>query len=87
MRSSLYIILSMKDSIQQQIHFNGNIFGNRCCHFNEGFTVLSVWQSYSFVKIDHEIFTVILSLPLIQEGKLSVPGGRMYTILVNRLED
>ena len=30
---------------------------------------------------------VILSLPLIQEGQLSVSGGRMCTILVNRLED
>ena len=39
-------------------------------------------------KIDHEIFsTVILSLPLIQEGQLSVSGERMCTILVNRLED
>ena len=26
-------------------------------------------------------------LLLIQEGQLSVPGKRMYTILVNRLED
>ena len=42
----------------------------------------------SFVEIDHEIFsTVILSLPLIQEGQLSVSGERMYTIRVNRLED
>ena len=32
------------------------------------------WQ-HSFVEIDHEIFsTVILSLPLIQEGQLSVSG-------------
>ena len=30
---------------------------------------------------------VILSLPLIQEGQLSVSGKRMCTILVNRLED
>ena len=38
--------------------------------------------------IDHEIIsTVILSLPLIQEGQLSVSGERMCTILVNRLED
>ena len=29
----------------------------------------------------------ILSLPLIQEGQLSVSGERMCTILVNRLED
>ena len=43
---------------------------------------------HSFVEIDHEIFsTVILSLPLIQEGQLSVSGKRMCTILVNRLED
>ena len=42
---------------------------------------------HSFVEIDHEIFsTVILSLPLIQEGQLSA-GERMCTILVNRLED
>ena len=30
---------------------------------------------------------VILSLPLIQEGQLSVSGKRMCTILVNHLED
>ena len=41
-----------------------------------------------FVEIDHEIFsTVVLSLPLIQEGQLSVSGERLCTILVNRLED
>ena len=40
------------------------------------------------VEIDHEILsTVILSLPLIQEGQLSVSGERMCTILINRLED
>ena len=45
-------------------------------------------NKHSFVEIDHEIFsTVILSLPLIQEGQLSVSGERMCTILVNRLED
>ena len=39
-------------------------------------------------RFDYEIFsTVILSLPLIQEGKLSVSGERMCTIQVNRLED
>ena len=43
--------------------------------------ILSWW-------FDHEIFsTVILSLPLIQEGQMSVSGERMCTILVNRLED
>ena len=45
-------------------------------------------RQHSFVEIDHGIFsTVILSLPLIQEGQLSVSGERMCTILVNRLED
>ena len=45
------------------------------------------WQ-HSFMEIDHEIyFTVIVSLPLIQEGQLSVSGKRMCTILVNHLED
>ena len=45
-------------------------------------------RQHSFVEIDHEIFsTVILSLPLIQEGQLSVSGERMCTIPVNLLED
>ena len=44
-------------------------------------------QQNSFMEIDHEIFsTVILSLPLIQEGQLPVSGERMCTILVIRLE-
>ena len=39
-------------------------------------------------RFDHEIFsTVIHSLPLIQEGQLSVSGEIMCTILVNCLED
>ena len=38
-----------------------------------------VWQ-HSFIKIDHEIFsTIILSLPLIQEGQLSVSGKSVRT--------
>ena len=45
-------------------------------------------RQHSFVETDHEIFSmVILSLPLIQEGQLSVSGERMCTILINRLED
>ena len=45
-------------------------------------------RQHSFVETDHEIFSmVILSLPLIQEGQLSVSGERMCIILVNRLED
>ena len=45
-------------------------------------------RQQSLVEIDHEIFsTVILALPLIEEGQLSVSGKRMRTILVNHLED
>ena len=45
-------------------------------------------RQHSFVETDYAIFsTVILSLPLIQEGQLSVSGERMCTILVNRLDD
>ena len=45
-------------------------------------------RQHSFVEIDDEIFsTVILPLPLTQEGQLSVSGERMCTILVNRLKD
>ena len=41
-------------------------------------------RQHSFVGIHREIFSrVILSLPLIQEGQLSVSGERMCTILVS----
>ena len=57
-------------------------------NFDSNKETLSLSRQLSFVEIDHEIFsTVILSLPLIQEGQLSVSGERMCTILVNRLED
>ena len=44
------------------------------------------WDSLETIRKHHKL-TVILSLPLIQEGQLSVSGKRMCTILVNRLED
>ena len=45
-------------------------------------------KCYLDCMVDHEIFsTIILSLPLIQEGHLTVSGERMCTILVNHLED
>ena len=45
-------------------------------------------RQHSFVEFDHELSMrlVILSLPLIQEGQLSVSGKRMCAILVNRLD-
>ena len=47
-------------------------------------------RHYFYMEIDHKIFsTVILSIPLIREGQLSVSVKRMCTILVNTcsLED
>ena len=45
-------------------------------------------RQHSFVKIDHEIFsTVILTLLLIQGAQLSVSWKKMWTKLVNHLED
>ena len=45
-------------------------------------------RQHLLVEIDNEIFsTVILSLPLIQEGGLSVSGEKMGTIVFSRLED
>ena len=44
-------------------------------------------RQHSFVKIYQEIFSVvILSLPQIQEGELSVSGEILCTIMVKRLE-
>ena len=41
-------------------------------------------RQHSFVEIDHEIFsTLILSLPLIQEGQLLVSGERMSHLYQN----
>ena len=50
--------------------------------------IVMLGNKYSFVEIDPEILSrVILSLPLIQEGQLSVSGKRMCTVLVNCFED
>ena len=49
------------------------------------FTNLLYWY---LVEIDHGIFSmVILSLPLIQAGQMSVSCERMRIILLNRLEE
>ena len=33
-----------KVSLQQQIHFNGNLFGNNYCRCNEGSLYFIVWS-------------------------------------------
>ena len=38
------IILSIKDSLQQQIYFNSSIFGNKCCRCNKGSLQLSAFS-------------------------------------------
>ena len=38
--------LLIKDSLQQQIHFNGNVFGNKCYRCNEG----SLYQTFLVKK-------------------------------------
>ena len=55
-----------------------------CIHIRLMIRRLVAWplpgRQHSFVEIDREIFsTVILSLPLIQEGQLPVSGERMCT--------
>ena len=46
------MILSIKDSLQQQIHYNGNIFGNIFCRCNEGSLYIKGWaQDYSNLNI------------------------------------
>ena len=38
----------MKYSLQQQVHFNGNIFGNKCCHCKKGSlynVVMEKWRT------------------------------------------
>ena len=50
--------------------------------------IMGLIQQYTFVEIDHEIFSmVILFLSLILEGQLSLSGERMCTSTSNRLEN
>ena len=45
-RPFLHIILSIKVSLQKQIHNSGNIFGNKCCRCNEG----SLYKKYAVLN-------------------------------------
>ena len=40
-----------KDSLQQQIHYNGNVFGNKCCRCNGGSCILHFGKIEIIVKI------------------------------------
>ena len=77
-------------AVNQDVTVSSGLGGSVGCDWRPGGRGFNPCRGrqHSFVEIDHEIFsTVILSLPLIQEGQLSVPGERMCTILVNCLED
>ena len=41
----LHIILFIKEYLQQQVHCNGDCFGNKCCRCNDG-TAEKVWDDY-----------------------------------------
>ena len=67
-------------SAQRQTAGLGSSVGCALDWWSRGREFAAPVRQHSFVEIDHEIFsTVILSLPLIQEGKLSVTCGRMCT--------
>ena len=44
-RPFFHINLLIKYSVQQQIHFNGNVFGNKCYRLNEGSLYMEFKQS------------------------------------------
>ena len=73
--------LKKKKSILYGAPCLGGSVGCTYFQWSEGCGVDHRWVlQHSFVENDHEIFsTVILPLPLIQEGQLSVSGERMCT--------
>ena len=79
-RETLYVWLYLQIGVC--IKWKKKMLYKKCLY------MYSVYTCTSPIEIDLEIFsTVILSLPLIQEGQLLVSGERMCTILVNCLED
>ena len=52
-RPFLHINLLIKDSLQQRIHFNGDVFVNKCCRCKEGVTVFADFMYYHIVIIEN----------------------------------
>ena len=46
-RPVLHISLLIKYSVQQQIRFNGNVFGNKCCRCNEDSLYLNITEPFT----------------------------------------
>ena len=47
----MQMILPIKDSLEQQTHFNGNDFGNTCCRCDEGSLYLTLLAVLIIVNI------------------------------------
>ena len=58
-RSFLHIILSINDSLQQLIHFNGDIFWNKCCRCNEGSLYVLTSEN---IQTEKSIYSIVLYL-------------------------
>ena len=43
----LHIILSIKDDLQRQIHYDGNIFVDKCCRHYENTPIQIYWKFYN----------------------------------------
>ena len=68
-RPFLYINLLIKYSVQQQIHFNGNVFGNKWCRLNEG----SLYQKRIEKPINYNIISNLKQEPLSSQLTLKLP--------------
>ena len=68
----LHIILLITNSLQQQIHFNGNFFRNKCCRCNEA-SLYWVW----FRKITSPVTLNIRKAQLLKFEQIYLTDGRM----------
>ena len=89
---AIVLVKALRESIYQLLNCKARLGGSVGCtsDWRPGGRRFDLrrGRQHSFLEIDREIFSmVIFSLPLIQEGQLSVSSERMCTILVNRLED
>ena len=97
-RPFLHIMVSSKDSLQQRIHFNGNIFGNKCCRCNEGSLYVNstlylppFWKGiYSKMKeFQKEANPCLLKLLSFQNwlGRKQSGSDKSYPLLYNHSTD
>ena len=81
--TELLLFLFWKAGLSGSVGCTSNWWSGGC-----GFDPHHMGNIFVSWRFGHKIFsTVILSLPLIQEGQLSASGERTCTILVNRLEN